>query len=1134
MRFQWGERTKKKRMKKQLLLILLFLFIIPLESAVLAQGVTTASINGIVSDGKAPVPGASVILTHLPSGTVYSTSTRENGRYNLVNVKVGGPYTLKISFIGFNPYLQENFSLSIGQDQAINVTLRDGSTDLKEITVVGAQSKIMNSSRTGARETITRAQIDALPTINRSLADFTKLTPSASSTSAMSFGGRSSTFNNVTVDGALFNNSFGLSGTLGGQASSQPISLDAIDQIQVDLAPYDVRQGFFTGAGVNTVIKSGTNDITASAYYYGRGTGLTGYKAGTTEVTKVPFDYNTRGLSIGGPVIRNKLFFFVSGEQERISNPGTTFTAAGQGNSGATVSQASAATLDAIANVLKTRYGYDPGAYQDYAYKTQSDKITVKLDWNINKNNTLSAKYFYLKSFKDQPASNSGITNSGVGFGSTRAAGTATLPFYGSGYRINNNFNIGMLELNSKISDRISNKLTLGYSALRDYRESLSGQKVPMVDIGNGTSDANGNILTAANNTMTSFGYELYTAGNLLSSNIGQLSDDLSLFAGKHEITFGTSNQTQSFLNGFAPDYNGLYTYNSASDFIGGLPAAAYTYRNSAQGGDLPLARIKSYNFSLYAQDKYRMADNFVLTYGLRADYNYYPTKLAANPNAAALTFQQGIQVDVSKLPKSKIQLSPRVGFNWDVNGDHSTQIRGGSGLFAGLTPFVWISNQASNGGTLFSSGTVTKTASPGDPRLIYNPDVDANRPTGAVAANTAYELDVTDPHLKMPKIWRTNVAIDQQLPFGIVATIEGSYTKDINAVYHQNLVISDTYTTLPGIEGQIRYANKNITQNNGAATSAANPNISGLYYMTNTSKGYSYFITGQLQKSFASGFYANIAYTHTVSKDVNDGGSTASSIWSSRPVAGNPNADNLSNSSYVMPNRIIASLAYRKAYAKHYATSVGVFFEAANNGAVSYITGSGGGTIGDINNDGAGNDLMYIPKNQGDIILVPDFAASGTTPGDTRTAAQLWNQLNAFINQDKYLSQHRGEYAKRNGAILPYFKRADLNITQDFYVRSGKNRTVRNTIRVEFNIINVGNFLNRNWGLYQNSYTGFNNGTVALLTYKGLDPATGRPTYSFPYLDKNNLIPVTSSTKVNTDQLSRWQAQIGLRYIFN
>ncbi len=1089
-------------------------------SSVFAQGVTTASINGVVTDGKAPVPGATVVLTHIPSGTVYSVITRGNGRYNLINVKVGGPYTLKITYIGFNAYIQENLTLSIGQDQAINVKLSDGATDLNEVKIAGNGNKVMNSSRTGARETITRAQIDALPTINRSLSDFTKLTPSASSTSALSFGGRSSTYNNITVDGALFNNSFGLSGSLGGQTNSQPISLDAIDQIQVDLAPYDVRQGFFTGAGVNTVIKSGTNDIKGTVYYYGRGTGLTGYHAGTTDITKTPFDYNSRGFSLGGPIIKNKLFFFVSGEQERISNPATSYTATGSALASGTVSQANASTLDAISAKLKT-LGYDPGPYENYSYKTSSDKVTVKLDWNIDKNNTLSAKYFYLKSYKDQPASNSGITNNKVGYGTTRAPGTTTLPFYGSGYEINNNFNIGMLELNSKISNTISNKLTVGYSALRDYRTSLSGTNTPMVDIGNGTSDNLGNVTTAATATMTSFGYELYTAGNLLSSNIGQLSDDLTIFAGKHELTFGTSNQSQSFTNGFAPDYNGLYTYNSASDFLNGLPAAAYTYRNSAAGGALPLAKIKSYNFSLYGQDKYRAADNFVLTYGLRLDYNYYPTDLASNPNAEAITFQQGIHVDPSVLPKSKVQMSPRIGFNWDVNGDHSTQIRGGSGLFAGLTPFVWISNQASNGGTLFSSGTVTKAGTPNDPRLIYNPNVDANRPTGAVAANNSYELDVTNPKLKLPKIWRSNLAIDQQLPGGVIATIEGSYTKDINAIYTENLVVSDGYATLPGAEGQIRYNSANTTINS-SPVSATNPTISGLYYMTNTNKGYSYFGTFQLQKSFASGFYANVAYTHTVSKDVNDGGSTASTIWSSRQVAGNPNGDNLSNSSFVMPNRFIASLAYRKEYAKNYATSIGLFFERANNGAVSYITS------GDPNGDGATNDLMYIPKNKGDITLVAADAK------DLRTPDQIWAQLNNFINQDKYLSSHRGEFAQRNGVILPYFQRADLNITQDFFVKAGKNRTTKNTIRVEFNIINLGNFLNRNWGLYQNSFSGFNNGSSTVLKYMGTDPTTGKAKYAFPYLDATNLVPLTTSYKTNTDQISRWQAQIGVRYIFN
>ncbi|MDN3579714.1 TonB-dependent receptor [Mucilaginibacter flavus] len=1109
--------------KHYLLLLLLTGLSFLISRNAVAQGVTTASINGTVTDAKGAIPGATVTITHVPTGTVYATVTRADGRYNIPNLRVGGPYTFKVSFIGYNSFTQENITLSIGQDQRIAAVLQDNTTALGEVKVTASAGKVINSSRTGARETISRQQIENLPTVSRSLTDFTKLTPSAN---GLSFGGRASTFNNITVDGALFNNSFGLSGTLGGQTSSQPISLDAIDQIQVDIAPYDVRQGNFTGAGVNTVVKSGTNEVKGTAYYLARGSKLQGYHVGPTNLNVTPVNYHTDGIAVGGPIIKNKLFLFVSGEQERISQPpSTVYVAGGNGASGANVSQVQASTLDAIKAKLIS-LGYNPGNYQGYNYNTYSNKLTAKLDWNIDKNNTLSAKYFYLKSYKDQPASNSGISNSdgktAVGYGTTRAPGISTLPFYGSGYTINNNFNIGIVELDTRVSNTMSNKLTAGYSALRDYRSFLGSGTIPMVDIGNGTNAADGTQITGATATATSFGSELYTAGNLLSTNIWQFSDDFTIYAGKHEFTIGTTDQIQSYTNGFAPDYNGLYTYNSASDFINGNPAAAYTQRYSAVGNSFPYAKIKASIYSVYVQDKFHVTDNFRLTYGLRADYDAFPTSLAANANAAALTFQGGTHVDVSKLPKNRVQLSPRVGFNWDVNGDGSTQIRGGSGLFTGSVPFVWISNQASNNGLLFGSKTITKANDPTNKALIFNPDVNANRPANAVA-NTSYELDVADPNLKYPKIWRTNLAVDQRLPGGVIATIEGAYTKDIRAIYHQNLVLSDSYTVLPGTEGQIRYTSKNTTPAAAAAT-AENPSITGLYYMRNTNKGFSYFLTGQLQKSFTNGFAASVAYTYTKSKDVNDGGSTASTIWSTRYVAGNPNTDNLSNSSYVQPNRVIATFSYRKQFSKNTASTLGLIFEAANSGAVSYITSN------DPNGDGATNDLMFIPKAQGDIILVPGApSANGTV--DNRTPAQIWNQLNNFINQDAYLSAHRGQYAQRNGAILPTYKRVDLHFAQDFFVQAGKTK---NTLEFTFDVINFTNLLNRNWGLYQTSYSGFNNGATTVLRYAGLDATTGRPTYSFPYLDANNQIPVTKSFQNDISILSRFQAQIGVRYTFN
>jgi len=1099
-------------MRKFLLLLFVFVATTLSASRLLAQGVTTAAMHGVVTDTKgATLPGATVLVTHVPTGTVYSASTRADGRYNIPGLRVGGPYTVKISFIGFKDYVEENITLSIGQDQTVNTKLLDNTSTLKEVTVVGAQGKVINSNRTGARETISRAQIDALPTLNRSLQDFTKLTPSAN---GLNFGGRSGLYNNITVDGALFNNSFGLSTTLGGQTSSQPISLDAIDQIQVDIAPFDVRQGNFTGAGVNTVVKSGTNQVKGTIYDYTRSVSLTGYQAGPNGVTVVPFTYRQTGASIGAPIIPNKLFIFVSGEEERISQPANSFVATAPGLSGANVSQVQASDLDALSAYLKGTYNYDPGAYQNFNYQTYSDKLTTKLDWNINKNNTLSAKYFYLKSYKDQPPSSS------TAFYGSRVAGTTGLPFLANGYRINNNFNIGILELNTKISNTMSNRATIGYSALRDFRSSLGSTIIPMVDIGNGVGAVGQPGYVKASATATSFGMEQFTVGNLLSSNIWQFSDDFTIYAGKNEITIGTNDQIQSYTNGFATQYDGVYSFNSFAAFETNQPADQYSFRYSAlPDGSFPYAKISGSVLSAYVQDKYQPMDNLKVTLGVRADYDVFPTALPANPNVPPLVFQQGISVDPSKLPANNVEISPRLGFNWDVFGNQTTQVRGGTGLFSGAVPFVWISNQASNNGVLFGSYIVNSASTPAlKSQLIFNPNVDANRPApGSGAANTSYELDITNPNLKLPKIWRSNLAIDQKLPGGFIGTLEAAYTKDINSIYHENLVLSDAYTTLPGPEGQIRYASSNTT---GVGTlSAANPKITGLYYMTNSSLGYSWFVTGQLQKSFLNGFYANVAYTYNESKDVNDGGSTASTIWSTRYVAGDPNANVISNSSYVQPSRIIASLAYKKDFIKNTTTSFGMTMESFNNGAISYITG------GDPNGDGATNDLMWIPQNQSDIILVPDFV------GDTRTATQTWNELNAFISQDPYLSKHRGNYAERNGAILPYVQLYNLNISQDFYVKSGKNK---NTLRFEFDIINLGNFLDKGWGLLQIPTQSVSNGSVTVLTYKGIDATTGRPTYSFPYLDKTNLIPLSTSYKYDTSQSSRWQAQFGVRYIFN
>ncbi|MXV52327.1 TonB-dependent receptor plug domain-containing protein [Pedobacter sp. HMF7647] len=1101
-------------MKKFLLFTVVLMFA---TAALFAQGVTTASMSGLITDTKGePVAGATIQALHVPTGTNYTTSTRGDGRFNLPNLRIGGPYTVKVSFIGFQTYSESEINLTIGQDYKLNVKITDNATALREVVVTGTQNKVINASRSGTRETITRSQIDRLPTISRSLSDYTKLTPSANSTAVggNSFGGRGTNANNLTVDGALFNNTFGLAGSLGGQTNSQPISLDAIEQIQVDLSPYDITQGRFTGAGINTVTKSGTNQFKGTAYGYWRGADLVGRNTLTTEVPKPTVDYHVYGVSLGGPIIKNKLFFFVSGEQERNNDPATSLQAAQAGQvTGGNIARPKQADMDQLSSFLTTKYGYDPGAYQNYNLRTNSDRIAAKLDWNINSKNSLSLKYFYLKSFRDVPPSASGALTS-------RSPGALTLPFFSSYYTINNNFNIGIAELNSRISAKFSNKLTVGYQALRDFRSSPGGSPFPLVDI------------LESGSTLTSFGYEPFTAFNLLNTDTWQFSDNFQIFAGKHEFTVGAAAELNKFRNGFAPSYYGYYRFNSLTDFYnsantGLTNAARYDFRYSAlPDASFPYADVKVATYSLYGQDKWQIKDNFRLTYGVRFDLPTYNTTSQANPNAAALTFRDGQHVDVAKYPDAKIQFSPRAGFNWDIKNDQSIQLRGGLGLFVGPPPYVYISNQASNNGVQFGSYSIqpgTGGVLATDPRLAFNPNVDANRPAaGSGIASTSYNLAVTDPDFKFPKLFKANLAVDKKLPWGIIGTLEGSFSKDINGIMYQNINLPSTGAALAGSDNRIRYSASQIYGSIPAAqggNTAQNPNISDVTVLSNTNKGYTYFVTAQVQKTI-SAFYFSLAYTHSDSRTVNDGGSIAQSTWRDRVVSGDPNADVTSYSNFYMPNRVIATASYRKEYAKYFATSVGLTFESANNGVSSYTYS------GDLNGDAqTSNDLIYVPKTSVDIVLVPDNTDPTKGAVDSRTPAQIWAQLDSYIKQDEYLHDKRGEYAKRNGVVLPYFNNINLNLSQDFFVKAG---TKRNTIRVEFNIINFTNFLNKDWGVYRVLTR------PTLLTYKGLEAGTGKPTFSFPYLDSSNQIPLTNSYTNLTTQLSRWQAQIGLRYIFN
>jgi hypothetical protein len=1081
---------------------------------------TTSEIHGLVKDGPTAVPGAVIIALHNPTGTKYITTTRKDGRYNVPNVRVGGPYTISVSYIGYKEQKIENITLSLGQEFTGDFSLVPDTKQLGEIVIKsGKQDKTFNNNRTGAQEIISRDQLDKLPTINRSAQDFTRLEPTSSSTAGgQSFGGRSNQYNNFTVDGANFNNSFGLSaGTLGGQTGAQPISLDAIDQIQVNVSPFDVRQGGFSGAGVNSVTKSGTNTLRATAYTYIKGAGTQGYKVENTVIPKTALSFNIRGASIGGPIIRNKVFFFLNGESSRQTAPATSWIASDANHAASNtngVSLANADTLAALASFLKTNFGYDPGAYAGYSFKTNSDKITAKIDWNINDHNTVTFKYNYLKSSADQFASASrpaGITGGQPSYNS--------MPFFGSGYVVNNNFNIFIAELNSRFGNSASNKFQVGYTALRDFRSAHStSSTMPFVDILN-----NGNIYT-------SFGYEPYTYNNVLNTDVFQISDIFTLYKGAHEITFGTQDYYRKYKNAFAPGYQGAYQFNSLTDFYnsvnnGTMNARNYYLQYSAlSDGSFPWAYAGSTELGVFAQDKWRVRNNFTLTYGLRLDMTIYKQAFTDNPYFNALTFKDG-SYNIGKAPGNALLISPRVGFNWDVMNDKTLQVRGGFGIFSGPPPFVWISNQASNNGIQWGSFTQDNVAFKANPNA-YRPE--------SAAANTAYSVALADKNFKYPSVIKTNLAVDKKLADDWIFTVEGSYSKDVNAVYYSNINLNETnaYALQNGGDNRLRYNTSLTTTNNtsnkyySSGSSLSDPNIGTAILMKNTNKGYSYYVTGRIQKTF-NNLYVSAAYTHSDARNTAETGSTASSLWSARAVSADPNAPNLGYASYRMPNRIIAMASYKVSYGKYFSTSFGAILEVAPAGVTSYIYN------GDLNGDGYSNDLIYIPKSDKDINLinVGSYNATthtGSTTGtttDPRTAAQTWTQLNNFINQSGYLSAHRGEVSKANAVVLPYYKKVDVNITQDISVKTGKDR---HTLRLSLDVINVGNLLNKNWGIVKAATV--NN----FLKFEGLAADGKTPLFSFPYADASNQVHYTNSFANNTAILSRWQMQFGVRYLFN
>ena len=1124
-------------MKKSLLLkiVVIVLAFVGFISAANAQ-ITTSSLTGTVRDSKETMPGASVKATHTPTGTVYSVITNGDGRYTIGNMRVGGPYIIEVSFVGYKSQKFDDVTLKLGEPFLLNVTLSDNSSTLATVNITGtASNPIMNSNKSGANTVVSRTQIQALPTISRSVNDITRLTPQANGTS---IGGGNYRSNNFMVDGANYNNQFGIGANI--PAGGSPISIDALEQISINVTPYDVRQTGFTGGAVNAVTRSGTNKFFGNVFYTMRGDDQQGRKIGDYEIKSLQkLDEKNYGLSFGGPIIKDKLFFFVNYEKKITKDPGSVRIAATPSQpygSISTVTRTTATFMDQVSSYLRSTYGYETGPYQNYEYLSENEKMFARLDWNISKDHRFSIRYNQVESQSPVTASTS-VTGSGVagvlGYGNVRSgnAQTAGLPFFNSGYYQAANLYSATAELNSSFGSKVTNTLRAAYSHQNDPRNSDSAP-FPLVDILDGTQTG-----TSAGNVLTTFGYEPFTYGNLRDVTSYTYSDDLSIALGKHNVTVGVQAEFSTTKNGFQRFGTGFYTFRSWNDFITNQRPLQYsvTYPLTADGSQA-FPSFKFAQYSAYLQDEFTVTDRLKLTAGIRFEQATYPNSpgILTHPLVAAQTFADGRKVDTGVLPENRISYSPRFGFNWDVNGDRSLQVRGGSGIFTGRVPFVWIVSQSSDAGLLqylqtYSStngGTVPSLSPSIAPQLLT-----ATKP--AAGTSIPGTISVMSPDLKFPQTWKSSLAFDVKLPFGIVGTLEGIYGKDLNVAVARNINLVDpTTTNITGFpDNRPLYPNSVAGRQVVDINSAGIPTLNGttalnVTEMTNAKGGYNWQVTGQLTKQFSNGVSAMVAYTRSDQRNYGDGaGDQLGNLWSIPATSTNPNTPTLSYSQNLNPDRIIANISYRKEYLKNLSTSISLFYEGSQQGRYSYVYGA------DYNRDGVnGNDLIYIPKDVSEMNFVAVPANLVSTATVTRayprsyTAAEQAAIFDAYISQDPYLSKHRGEYAERNAAKSPWRNQFDLRITQQVFKNFGKSK---NSFEFTADIFNVGNLLNRKWG----NVNFVNNANILVPQNAGLITATTKPTFILGAA-QGDIVRDTFGTSQTIS--STYYMQFGVRYNFN
>ena len=1087
-------------MQKRLFFLVAMLLTMSLTA--LAQ-VTTSSLAGKVTLDDAngeEVIGATIQAIHEPSGTRYAAVTNTSGRFTIQGMRTGGPYSVTVSYIGFQPKTVKGVNLQLGETYNLSVWLSEDANELAEVIVSGKASKFA-AEKTGASTNINSSQIQNLPTVSRSITDVTRLSPYGGN--GMSFAGSDGRTANFTVDGANFNNNFGLSDKLPG--GGNPISLDAIEELQVVISPYDVRQTNFIGGGVNAITKSGTNTYKASAYIYHRNENLRGDAIDREQIAgaRAKDSQTTYGFTFGGPIIKDKLFIFVNGEMSKIPTIANRWQGSANGVADADnyISRTKLSDLQTVSNHVKNKYGYDTGSWTDFPADESNYKILARLDWNITDRHHLALRYNFTKNnIWNAP-------NATSMDGGTRMSGARTsqysMSFANSMYSMENIVHSFSIDLNSRFTENLSNQFLATFSKLDDIRGTNSSE-FPFVD-----------ILDGGDNNYMALGYELFTYNNAVHNTIWNIKDDITYYMGAHKLTAGIMFEHQMADNQYMRNGTGYYRYNSIEDFINGAAPEIFCLTYGYGGESKPAARVQFNRPGIYAQDDWNITDNLKMTLGLRVDGLFFNNKDLMTNKAILDIDYNGRHIDTGKWPGNSITFSPRFGFTYDILGDKSLKLRGGTGLFSGRLPLVFFTNMPTNGGMVqyqaqvnaanakkmgftmdeFAGGMMTDIETMKNKLQSLGYPMDITPEKGAAPSS----ICGVDPDFKMPQVWKTSLAVDYQLPvsFPFTATVEGIFNKTINGVS-----ISDW--SIPNVGGFARF--------NGADNRPIYPagfrTGTKAFVLENTSRGYGWSGNVTLTAQPAEYISLMAAYTHTVSKEVTGmPGSAAESAFTYVPTSEGPNNIKLHNSQYVTPDRIVASATIHDKSGNHYS----LIYETWRGGYnYSYMM------VNDINSDGYNYDAIYVPTDD----------EVGVGSGKFRFVSESDKQrFMDFVHQDSYLKKHQGEYAEAYSVYSPWVHRFDFSYKHDFKLNICK---AKHTLQLSLDIKNLTNLFKSSWGVmkYLNPAIG---SEARILKYEGVD-ADGYATFSTPAVINGN-----TETWVPNHAIGQcWYASIGVKYMFN